>query len=78
MVQELENEQFRYWTTMAKQGKLVSDIDKNLLNVSVADGGFGYTVKGRPAVRATLVQINKASASNDGNKYIDTIIENNY
>lgn len=56
----------------------MSDIDKNLLNISVADGGYGYTVKGKPAARATLVQVEKVSSEYNGDKYIDTILENNF
>lgn len=56
----------------------MSKLDKKLLNISVADGGFGYTVKGKPAVRATLVQLDKAKEQLDGDKYIDTILENNH
>lgn len=46
--------------------------------MSIADGGYGYTVKGKPASRATLVQVDKVKESVNGDKYIDNIIENNF
>lgn len=44
----------RHWTKLADQGRLLTGLDKRLLNISLLDGGYGFMVKGKIPKRANL------------------------